>query len=127
MNRPDKAAVCRRRPQPRSELASEWASAAASAAAGAWAGRMTEWGGRGLWNSACGNPPREGEGVSKIGCMKLNRQHPIRRPRESGDPYAVSRLLRDAVRRLSRNNGGLWLWVPARASLGRDDGREAAA
>jgi hypothetical protein len=25
----------------------------------------------------------------------------------------VSFVLRDAVRRLSRNNNGLWLWIPA--------------
>jgi hypothetical protein len=50
-------------------------------------------------------------------------------PRESGcmlfvvpalsrDPYAAAAVLRDAVGRLSRNNPGLWLWVPAQ---GRDD------
>src|SRR5271168_832207 len=38
-----------------------------------------------------------------------------RRPRESGDPYAASVILRDAVRRLSRHKRGLWLWVPDRA------------
>src|ERR1700736_4221100 len=36
-----------------------------------------------------------------------------RRPGERRDPYAVSLVLGDAVRRLSRNNTGLWLWVPA--------------
>src|SRR5579872_1306855 len=35
------------------------------------------------------------------------------RPCESRDPYAVSRVLEDAVRRLSRNNESLWIWVPA--------------
>ena len=39
--------------------------------------------------------------------------HPLRRPRESGDPYAVSPVVKVAVRRLSRNNYALWLWVPA--------------
>src|SRR5260221_13208829 len=48
-----------------------------------------------------------------------------RRPGERRDPYAVSLVLGDAVppslklrrtrRRLSRNNTGLWLWVPALA------------
>ena len=42
-----------------------------------------------------------------------------RRPALSRDPYAVSRVVKDAVRRLSRNNHCLWLWVPAQ---GRDDG-----
>src|SRR5260370_19919987 len=32
---------------------------------------------------------------------------------ESGDPYAVSLVLRDGGRRLSRNGQRLWLWVPA--------------
>src|SRR6185312_4994643 len=36
-----------------------------------------------------------------------------RRPCERRDPYAVSRVLRDADRRLSRNNADPWLWVPA--------------
>jgi len=36
-----------------------------------------------------------------------------RRPRARGDPYAAAHQLKDAVRRLSRNNNALWLWVPA--------------
>src|SRR5260370_28893365 len=40
-----------------------------------------------------------------------NGIHPKRRPGERRDPYAVSRVLRDAVRRLSRNNTDLWLMV----------------
>jgi hypothetical protein len=31
----------------------------------------------------------------------------------SGDPYAVSPVVRNTVRRLWRNNYALWLWVPA--------------
>src|ERR1700732_4543307 len=38
---------------------------------------------------------------------------PHRRPCERRHSYAVSRVLRDAVRRLSRDNERLWLWVPA--------------
>ena len=36
-----------------------------------------------------------------------------RRSRARGDPYAAAHQLKDAVRRLSRNNNALWLWVPA--------------
>jgi hypothetical protein len=39
-----------------------------------------------------------------------------RRPRESGDPYAVSPVLRPVVQRLSPNLSRLWLWVPDRRS-----------
>jgi hypothetical protein len=35
------------------------------------------------------------------------------RLRASRDPYAVSHVWRDTVRRLSRKNVPLWLWVPA--------------
>jgi hypothetical protein len=38
---------------------------------------------------------------------------PDDRLRASRDPYAVSHVWRDTVRRLSRNNVPLWLWVPA--------------
>jgi hypothetical protein len=44
-------------------------------------------------------------------CGRVFTQH--RRPCERRDPYAVSHVLKDAVRRLSRSNEGLWLWVPA--------------
>ena len=36
-----------------------------------------------------------------------------RRPCESRDPYAVLVVLKGGVRRLSLNNSGRWLWVPA--------------
>jgi hypothetical protein len=34
-------------------------------------------------------------------------------PAKARDPYAVSPAVKKAVRRLSRNNRFLWLWVPA--------------
>ena len=43
-----------------------------------------------------------------------------RRPRGSGDPYAAALALIGAVRRLSRNNKRLWLWVPASAGTTRN-------
>jgi len=39
-------------------------------------------------------------------------------PALSRDPYAAAIVLRDTNRWLSRNNPGLWLWIPAQ---GRDD------
>ena len=36
-----------------------------------------------------------------------------RRPGEGRDPYAAAVVLRDAVRRPSRNYNRVWLWVPA--------------
>ena len=41
-------------------------------------------------------------------------------PALSRDPYSAAVVLSHAVRRLSRNNFSLWLWVPAQ---GRDDER----
>src|SRR6266478_6434336 len=41
--------------------------------------------------------------------------------------YAVTPVLRDAVRRLSRNNEWLWLWVPAFAGTTVEMRRSAAA
>src|SRR5258708_21142327 len=52
-----------------------------------------------------------------------NGIQPKRRPGERRDPYAVSRVLRDAVRRLSRNNTDLWLGPGVR----RDDERARLA
>ena len=49
------------------------------------------------------------------------RRNRTRRPGERRDPYAETPVGKEAVRRLWCNNCGLWLWVPARASLGRDD------
>ena len=47
-----------------------------------------------------------------------------RRPGERRDPYAVALVLEDDVQRLSHNNDGLWLWVPA---FRGDDGENAVA
>src|SRR5258705_13117905 len=44
-----------------------------------------------------------------------------RRPGERRDPYAVSLVLRDAVRRLSCNHECLWLWVAAFAGTTHAD------
>src|SRR6185437_14810347 len=53
-------------------------------------------------------------------CVRIwlfeNLRSLFRRPCVRRDPYAVSVVLEDAAQRLSRNNRGLWLWVPARAS-----------
>jgi hypothetical protein len=39
----------------------------------------------------------------------------------------VTPVLKDAVRRLSRNNSGLWLWVPAFAGTTKNSRRTSAA
>src|SRR5664279_211354 len=41
------------------------------------------------------------------------RPLPLRRPGAGRDPYAVLRVLMDAVRWLSRNGRRRWIWVPA--------------
>src|ERR1700722_20623006 len=50
------------------------------------------------------------------------RTLPTSRPRESGDPYAAAVQIKNAVWHMAvtREHG---VWVPARASLGRDDNR----
>ena len=55
----------------------------------------------------------DNSGVTRRGNADVCAIAQHRRPCESRDPYAVSHVLKDTVRRLSRNNEGLWLWVPA--------------
>jgi len=62
--------------------------------------------------------PSLGEGwINNSGAVRrenvTTRVYEDRRPCERRDPYAVSYVMEDAVRRLSRNNEGQWLWVPA--------------
>src|SRR5260221_7524754 len=56
-----------------------------------------------------------GEGESPRGVKRFRAKPGAyhRRPCESRDPYAAAFVLRNAVRRLWRNNQRLWLWVPA--------------
>jgi hypothetical protein len=54
---------------------------------------------------------RAARSQARVGCLTIEINS--RRPCESRDPYAVLVVLKGGVRRLSLNNRGRWLWVPA--------------
>src|ERR1700733_233711 len=81
----------------------------------------------GFWGEQYSKPgretSREGGSVACVAWFELwNRNRCLWRPRARGDPKPPIFVVTLNSGSSLDNHKRLWLWVPARASLGRDDG-----